>query len=649
MLVGQKIGPFLIDKELGSGAMGTVYRGVYGDSGVFVAVKVMALGLGTTNSNAAQRFEREAAILKQLRHPNIVRWFAHGKIPGTNTRWYAMEYVEGESLDKVMGRRERMTWEEIISLGQQLCSALQHAHEKGVIHRDLKPSNLMILPDGTLKLTDFGIAKDLDSTALTSANCTVGTASYMSPEQCRGEKDMTSKSDLYSLGVVFYELVTGRKPFNADNAMEMFMQHVSGKFERPSRLVPDLPVWFDNLICQLLEKKPEHRPLDATMVASTLNTIQEKVEAQQSAGVDVARSRRIDRKRDSRKLDESDREAARALVGGKRRPKKKPTKPAFYQRAWFIIPVALCMIAPIAAVLYVMLAPPSLDQLFDKSKALMEADGGPKWELALEDPLRKFRTYYRDAQGDKADQMRRWLADAEFQQCFEQVRKYVERTKANKPYFAQNRAEEIAFPAAVAEEAGDFEKAREGWKELQKEAGTSAWGVFAGRQLEEMDKAEGEEMRLQAKLDKIKEYHRNPEKDDPDFESLKALRFQRFGDSLSALQLFEELRDKYAGDPSARYRYLYAAKKVVENKKLFQTEFGDRLPAAVRLDHIETHLMEAKDLLERDASQAYVWVLDTIALYSDSLDSSIQKKLGEARSLQNELRRKLSLLGPPGD
>ena len=305
MLVGQQIGPFLIDRELGSGAMGTVYRGVYSESGIYVAIKLMAPALGTTNSNAAHRFEREAAILKNLRHPNIVRLFGIGKTHGT--RYYAMEYIEGESLDKVMARRERMTWEEIIELGQQLCSALQHAHEKGVIHRDLKPSNLMVLRDGTLKLTDFGIAKDMESTALTSANCTVGTASYMSPEQCRGERDLSNKSDLYSLGIVFYELVTGRKPFNADNAMEMFMQHVSGTFERPSRLVPDLPIWFDNLICQMLEKKPEHRPLDAHMVANTLNTIQEKVEAQQSAGVDAARSRRIDRKRDGTKLDEGDR------------------------------------------------------------------------------------------------------------------------------------------------------------------------------------------------------------------------------------------------------------------------------------------------------------------------------------------------------
>src|SRR5262249_26592444 len=162
--------------------------------------------------------------------PNIVRLFGVGRHQGNP--YYAMEYVQGESLDRIMSRRDKMTWEEVVDLGQQLCDALHHAHQAGVIHRDLKPSNLMILADGTLKLTDFGIAKDLDQPALTETNCTVGTAAYMSPEQCKGET-ITHKSDLYSLGVVLYELVTGRKPFTAENAMEMFLQHVQGKFERP--------------------------------------------------------------------------------------------------------------------------------------------------------------------------------------------------------------------------------------------------------------------------------------------------------------------------------------------------------------------------------------------------------------------------------
>src|SRR5262249_45833696 len=145
--------------------------------------------------------------------------------------------------------------------------------------------------DGKIKLTDFGIAKDLDETQLTATHCTVGTASYMSPEQCKGERNLSHKSDLYSLGVVLYELVTGRKPFEAENTMDMFWKHVQSEVERPSRLVLDIPVWLDTLICQLLEKKPEHRPFDAALVAEALNQVTEKVSAQQSAGADAARTR----------------------------------------------------------------------------------------------------------------------------------------------------------------------------------------------------------------------------------------------------------------------------------------------------------------------------------------------------------------------
>ena len=122
--------------------------------------------------------------------------------------------------------RAPFTWEEVIEMGKPLCAALQHAHDKGIIHRDLKPSNLMLTREGMLKLTDFGIAKDVDVTALTGANNTIGTAAYMSPEQCKGERNLTGKSDLYSLGVVFYELLTGRKPFIAESSVDMFLMHV---------------------------------------------------------------------------------------------------------------------------------------------------------------------------------------------------------------------------------------------------------------------------------------------------------------------------------------------------------------------------------------------------------------------------------------
>src|SRR3954462_4529740 len=267
MLVGSHIGPFEIEQELGSGAMGTVYRAKFhkdADRVIPVALKVVALGL-LGNEGAMARFEREANILKQLRHPHIVRLIAHGKINNQNP-YTAMEYTAGEALDRVLARRGKLSWEEALSYGKQLCEALQYAHDKGIIHRDLKPSNLMIAKDGTRKLTDFGIAKDTDVTSLTGANSTIGTAAYMSPEQCKGDRNLSNKSDLYSLGVVFFELLTGRKPFMAETTVEMFLKHVNEKAPRIGKLVPGLPTKFESLILQLMEKDKDERPIDAAWV-----------------------------------------------------------------------------------------------------------------------------------------------------------------------------------------------------------------------------------------------------------------------------------------------------------------------------------------------------------------------------------------------
>src|SRR5262249_15972989 len=144
--------PFDIEKQLGSGAMGAVYRARYRKTGQRVALKVLAPGLGA-NETALKRFEREAEVLKQFNHRNIVRFYVASQFQGTP--YNAMEYVDGESFDHVLKRRGRLTWEEVVEFGKQLCAALQHAHEQGIIHRDLKPSNLMRTPDGTIKLTDF--------------------------------------------------------------------------------------------------------------------------------------------------------------------------------------------------------------------------------------------------------------------------------------------------------------------------------------------------------------------------------------------------------------------------------------------------------------------------------------------------------------
>src|SRR5262245_48709727 len=507
LLVGQHLGPFLIDKELGAGAMGAVYRGKFVKDGRVVAIKVMAPGLGATNDVAARRFKKEADILKQLNHPNIVRLFGHGKQKGM--RYYAMEYVKGESLDKVMARRGRMTWEEVIDLGLQLCSALQHAHEAGIVHRDLKPSNLMVLEDGTLKLTDFGIAKDLDVTQLTGANSTVGTASYMSPEQCRGEKNITHKSDLYSLGVVFYELLTGRKPFLCDSSMEMFMHHVQTKAERPSRIALDIPVWLDNLICQLLEKKPEHRPVDAAMVSKVLGTIQEKVEAQQSAGVDAVMARRGDRPREERlAITEEEREVARSLRGKRaKKGKKKQDQPPVWPKALGLT----ALLALVITGLVLLLRPPSADALYREAERLVKSEDPDKYDQAREGPIRKYLIRFGDKDDSKTEQVRKWAEDYDSARYEKLIDRHLRHKTEQKglPVEAQTTSEEEAFKAAWAEANGDREQAWKLWKQVYDREGPIGIGVVAKRHLAMLTAVEDESKRL----DELRKQARNDRKE----------------------------------------------------------------------------------------------------------------------------------------
>src|SRR5262249_22053325 len=154
-------GPFEIESEIGTGVMGTVYRAKYpkGDGAIPVALKVISLGL-LSNEGAMARFQREAEVLKQLRHPTIVKLIAADR--RRQTTLIPREFIDGEPLNQTLARRGRLLWAEVAGYGRQLCLALQHAHAHGIIHRDLKPSNLMVTKDGTLKLADFGIAKDTD-------------------------------------------------------------------------------------------------------------------------------------------------------------------------------------------------------------------------------------------------------------------------------------------------------------------------------------------------------------------------------------------------------------------------------------------------------------------------------------------------------
>lgn len=570
MLVGKELGPYVVEKELGSGAMGTVYRARHSENGDKVAVKLISPAVAS-NDAALARFTREISILKQLDHPNIVRYRGSGRVHGTP--FYIMEYVEGESLDHTIERRGRMTWEEVVTLGEQLCAALQHAHDKGIIHRDLKPSNLMVLPGGVVKLTDFGIAKDTDVTALTAANATVGTASYMSPEQCRGSRDVGPKSDLYSMGVMFYELLTGRKPFTAETVMEMFLKHTKEEPNRPSKQVLDLPVWLDNLVMQLMEKKPEQRPYSAAAVAEALASVREKVEAQQSAGVDAATKRRVDRTKRDKALDDDDKDAARAMLGKK---KKKKKAEAFYRQGWFTI-LALGMVtAVLMALVYVLfIKPPDPDALYARAESTMqeiekEQDADARL-VKLRDARRGVLKEFMDHHPEhaKASKVRAWIDQVDREDTENAL-------QARRGKMApMNDAERTAREALDLEEKGQLADARQRWREVaawqeKSDPNERGWGLVGAKHLADLEALDALHDELRSKVSRaliLPESAPVP-KNAAEKAAIEAVGAERLakkkGESPleAARSLWEEVKSRAEGRPELRAYYLLAARQL---------------------------------------------------------------------------------------
>jgi serine/threonine-protein kinase len=555
MLVGKTIGPFAIDKELGAGAMGAVYRARHKDSGKWVAIKVVSPALAT-NKAVMHRFERESEILKQLKHPNIVRLYATGKFSGTP--FYAMEYVEGNSLDVLMARRGRISWEEVVRLGQQLCAGLKHAHDRGIVHRDLKPSNIMILKDGTVKLTDFGIAKDLDRTALTEANCTVGTASYMSPEQCKGISNLTHKSDLYSLGVMFYELLTGQKPFKAESPMEMFLQHVKGTFERPSRIALEIPVFLDTLVCQLMEKEPDRRPYDAAMVADALARVEEKVTTQQAAGLDTAKTRNRDKPPGVAGIEDEDKEAAMALLGKKKKKRRPGQVPPFHQRLWVKACTLLVMlVAIVGAIGYLVLAKPSPESLYKAAEQIMaKEDLEGQVAARKEGPIFDFLTYYPERTDAMADRIRRWIDEIDINECERQVLK-----RLNAGINIMDDEELESQKAIEAEKIGDLKKAKSIWTTLDKlksepqapvPSDKRSLGLLAKLRLSVLEKVDKYDEKLKAG---------SKSADDLEKEAASAFKLEA-QEPEKARQAWEEIQKKSKSDSLPTPWWLLAAKHI---------------------------------------------------------------------------------------
>ncbi|GAB4147579.1 MAG: hypothetical protein Tsb009_20880 [Planctomycetaceae bacterium] len=264
------IWPFELEEKIGEGGMGVVYRGRFVKNDRRVAVKLLPAEI--TNPTILARFEREVQLLKDLKHPHIVHSF--GGVCEDQRRFYAMELVEGGTLDDLLASRgDQLPWEQVVELGLQMCSALQYAHERKIVHRDVKPGNFLVTKSGKLKLSDFGLATLTSGSELTSDGRTVGSFRYMSPEQIRGTKEPLPSSDLYSLGCVLFKMLTGSPPFDGHNAGALLNQHLTATPPRVVETVPECPASLDKLVSMLLSKKPENRPADAREVARILKSV----------------------------------------------------------------------------------------------------------------------------------------------------------------------------------------------------------------------------------------------------------------------------------------------------------------------------------------------------------------------------------------
>lgn len=245
-------GRYRLDERIGGGGMGEVWRGTDEVLGRTVAVKVMLPAL-LDEPGFAERFRAEARTMARLTHPGVVNVYDYHS--DSATAFLVMEYVEGDPLSRTLARVGRLTAARTMALLAQAAEALEAAHTAGIVHRDVKPGNLMVRPDGTLVLTDFGISRSEAATQHTITGAVLGTASYLSPEQAAGQV-ATPASDVYALGVVGYQCLAGRRPFEGENPLEIAMKHVR---EPPPPLPGDIPPAVREIVMRALAKDPAHR------------------------------------------------------------------------------------------------------------------------------------------------------------------------------------------------------------------------------------------------------------------------------------------------------------------------------------------------------------------------------------------------------
>ncbi len=268
-MIGREIGGrYRLTAPLGEGGMSTLWRAVDQQLDREVAVKILRPQYSADPGFAA-RFRQEARSVASLTHPNIVSVYDYGTDPDGATQYIVMQLVEGRDLAAILKERGRISADDAVQVAIAVASALEAAHRRGIVHRDVKPGNILITDDGDVKVTDFGIARAVSEASMTVTGTTLGSVHYFSPEQARGD-EVTGRSDVYALGIVLYEMLTGHRPFEGDSAAGVALKRLTENPPRPMVAGQPLPPGLEAILRRALEREPDKRFPDAGSFAEAL-------------------------------------------------------------------------------------------------------------------------------------------------------------------------------------------------------------------------------------------------------------------------------------------------------------------------------------------------------------------------------------------
>jgi serine/threonine protein kinase len=267
--VGDNIGPYRILEELGQGSMATVFKAYHAAQDRYIALKVLHPAF-KEDPNFLERFEREARLVSRLEHPNIVPFYDSAEYEGYP--YLVMKFIEGETL-KARLKNGLLKDTDILTIARSVGAALTYAHKKGILHRDVKPSNVLLSTDGEVYLADFGLARLVATSDSTlSAELLIGTPQYISPEQASGVKDLDARTDVYSFGIMLYQMTVGRVPFDAEIPYAIVLDHIYKPLPLPREIKPSLSKKMETVLVKALAKERDERYPDADSLARAFET-----------------------------------------------------------------------------------------------------------------------------------------------------------------------------------------------------------------------------------------------------------------------------------------------------------------------------------------------------------------------------------------